>query len=72
MIRSAEARNACEVLKVQPVYFGQIDGNTVFNRDQMVKMENLLQTLKPDLVFIHWPIDTHPAHQVTAELTFQG
>lgn len=71
-IRTAEAKNACIVLNANPVFFGQIDGSTVFDREQMDKMANTLEGLQPDLVITHWTIDTHPDHQVAGMLTFQS
>ncbi|MCC6286254.1 MAG: PIG-L family deacetylase [Chitinophagaceae bacterium] len=71
VIRKQEAINACKILKAKPVFAGQIDGDTVFNNDWLKKMQQLLAGEKPDIVFTHWPIDSHKDHQVASMLTIQ-
>jgi LmbE family N-acetylglucosaminyl deacetylase len=34
-------------------------------------MQQLIVTEKPDIVFTHWPIDSHKDHQVASLLTIQ-
>lgn len=70
-IRKQEAINACAVLNAKPVFAGQIDGDTIVNNDWINTLNNLIQTEKPDIVFTHWPIDSHKDHQVTSLLTMQ-
>jgi LmbE family N-acetylglucosaminyl deacetylase len=71
-IRTKEAEAACKILEAKPHYFGQVDGDTIFNSEQIKKMTDLLQTEQPDLVFTQWPIDTHKDHQVASLLTIQA
>jgi LmbE family N-acetylglucosaminyl deacetylase len=70
-IRKQEAINACKILQAKPVFAGQIDGDTVMNNDWVVKMQKLIESEKPDLVFTHWPIDSHKDHQITSLLVIQ-
>lgn len=70
-IRSKEAIAASKILKAKPVFAGQIDGDTIVNNDWVMKMQQLLMTEKPDIVFTHWPIDTHKDHQAASLLTIQ-
>ena len=37
-----------------------------------MKMQQLLAAEKPDIVFTHWPIDTHKDHQAASLLTIQA
>jgi LmbE family N-acetylglucosaminyl deacetylase len=67
-LRTAEAQTSCKILNAAPQFFGQIDGNTVLNKDENDKMVKLLLAAKPDLVFTQWPVDGHPDHQVTGLL----
>jgi LmbE family N-acetylglucosaminyl deacetylase len=71
-IRTGEAERACKILNVRPVFFGQIDGSTVFDVSAIEAMERTLAPLEPDVVFTHWPIDTHRDHQVASTLTIQA
>jgi LmbE family N-acetylglucosaminyl deacetylase len=70
-IRKQEAINACKILNAKPVFAGQIDGDTIMNNDWVDKMQQLLANEKPDIVFTHWPIDSHKDHQVASLLTIQ-
>jgi LmbE family N-acetylglucosaminyl deacetylase len=67
-IRTLEAEAACVVLRVTPVFFGQVDGATEVTKPHMAAMTKLLGDAKPDVVFLHWPVDTHPDHQAASLL----
>jgi N-acetylglucosamine malate deacetylase 1 len=71
-IRSAECEKACEVMGAKPVFFGQIDGATEITREHVESMTKLLSAHGPDVVFTHWPIDTHMDHQVASMLTIRA
>jgi LmbE family N-acetylglucosaminyl deacetylase len=71
-IRKQEAINACKVLNTKPVFAGQIDGDTVVSNDTLKHLQNLLAEEKPDIVFTHWPIDSHKDHQCASLLTIQS
>src|SRR5437773_1508271 len=68
-IRTAECEAACRVIGAKPVFFGQIDGATEVTRAQVDTMQRLLAAQSPDLLFTHWPVDTHMDHQVASMLT---
>ena len=70
-IRSKEAIAACRILNVKPVFAGQIDGDTIVNNEWVTKMQQLIATEKPDVVFTHWPIDSHKDHQSASLLIIQ-
>ena len=71
-IRKQEAINACRILNAKPVFAGQIDGDTIVNKDWLKKMQQLITAEKPDIVFTHWPIDYHQDHQATSLLVIQA
>jgi LmbE family N-acetylglucosaminyl deacetylase len=71
-IRKQEAINACRILNAKPVFAGQIDGDTIVNRSAFQHVRELIGTEKPDIVFTHWPIDSHPDHQAASILTIQA
>ncbi|MFI5186199.1 MAG: PIG-L deacetylase family protein [Chitinophagales bacterium] len=70
-IRSNEAIAACKILNVKPVFAGQIDGDSIVNNEWVKKMQQLIANEKPDIVFTHWPIDSHKDHQSASLLTIQ-
>jgi LmbE family N-acetylglucosaminyl deacetylase len=67
-IRTKEAETACKILHAKAVYAGQIDGNTVLNKEQNDAVGKLIATENPDLLFTQWPMDSHPDHQVAGML----
>jgi N-acetylglucosamine malate deacetylase 1 len=71
-IRTAEAERACEILGATPVFAGQIDGATEVNGEHARRFTELLTSVRPDVVFTHWPMDTHLDHQVASLLTFRA
>jgi LmbE family N-acetylglucosaminyl deacetylase len=70
-IRTAEAEAACKLLGARPVFAGQIDGATEITRSRVEAMAALLDAEAPDVVFTHWPIDTHMDHEVASLLTIR-
>ena len=63
-IRSAECEAACKFVGAQARFAGQIDGSADFTRPRVDELQTILAAEKPDIVFTHWPIDTHMDHQV--------
>ena len=70
--RSAEARNACGQLRAEAAFGGQIDGETAADPERCEAFTRLLLSLEPDVVFTHWPIDTHHDHRTAATLAYQA
>jgi LmbE family N-acetylglucosaminyl deacetylase len=71
-IRSTESEAACKIMGAKPVFFGQIDGATELTRAHVDAMTQLLAAHNPDVVFAHWPVDTHMDHQVASLLTIRA
>lgn len=71
-VRTAEAEAACSLLGAKPVFAGQIDGATELNRARVDAVGRLLDAEAPDVVFTHWPIDTHMDHEIASLLTIRA
>src|SRR5690348_14281344 len=71
-VRTAEAEAACQLLGAKPVFAGQIDGATEVNRARAEALAELVKAETPDVVFTHWPLDTHPDHQAASLLTLRA
>ena len=71
-IRTAECEKACQVMGAHPRFFGQIDGATEMTRAHLEAMTKVLAEEQPDVLFTHWPVDTHMDHQVASILTIQA
>ncbi len=70
-IRKQEAINASKILGATPVFAGQIDGDTVMDNTWLTKVMQLITGERPDIVFTHWPVDSHKDHQIASLLTIQ-
>jgi LmbE family N-acetylglucosaminyl deacetylase len=71
-IRRQEALDACEVMGIRPVFMTQIDGDAEINKARYVEMRELIAAEAPDIVFTHWPIDSHPDHRVCSLLVYDA
>jgi LmbE family N-acetylglucosaminyl deacetylase len=71
-IRSAECLAACKLLHARAVFAGQLDGATEINTARYEEMRALLDAEKPDIVFTHWPIDTHRDHRAASFLVYDA
>ena len=66
--RTKEAEEACRLLHVTPVFAGQIDADTILDKESRERMAKLIMAENPDLLFTQWPLDSHPDHQVAGML----
>ena len=71
-LRTKEAETACKILKAKALFAGQIDANTELNKTSIEHIVKLIAAERPDIVFTHWPIDTHQDHQVAGLLGFNA
>lgn len=71
-IRTAEAEKACAILKAKPVFAGQIDGDTELNPARYAEFHKILAAENPDIVFTHWPIDSHRDHRAASLLAYDA
>ncbi len=71
-IRTKEGIDACKILGARPVFLSQIDGRSEVNQARYAEMRELIASEKPDIVFTHWPIDSHPDHRVCSLLVYDA
>jgi LmbE family N-acetylglucosaminyl deacetylase len=71
-IRTAEAKKGCAILKARPLFAGQIDGATEVNAERYAAVRKIVESEKPDVVFTHWPIDSHPDHRACSLLIYDA
>jgi LmbE family N-acetylglucosaminyl deacetylase len=71
-IRTQEAEDACKILGARALFAGQIDGDTEVGRAWYEKFRKLMAAEQPDIVFVHWPIDTHPDHRAASMLVYDA
>lgn len=71
-IRTQEGLRACELLGARAVFLGQIDGQCEVNPARYDEMRHFLEQEQPDLIFMHWPIDTHRDHRACSTLVYDA
>lgn len=71
-IRTAEAERACDILGARPIFAGQIDGSTEVTPPWYEKVYEILAQEQPDLIFTHWPVDTHRDHRAISLLVYDA
>jgi LmbE family N-acetylglucosaminyl deacetylase len=71
-IRTAEAQNACQILKARPIFAGQYDGRAVVDEAHYEAFSRVLTAENPDIVFTQWPIDRHRDHRAVSMLTLDA
>ena len=58
-IRRKELAEACQVMGVRYRLMTQIDGAAEVNAERYKEMLQVIEEEQPDVVFTHWPIDSH-------------
>ena len=71
-IRTAEAERASAILGATPRFGGQIDGDTHVDRAAYAAIRAMYEQEQPDVVFTHWPVDTHPDHRAISLLIYDA
>ena len=71
-IRTSEAEKACAVLNAQPIFAKQYDGRAIVDPPRYQEFATLLLEQKPDVVFTHWPMDTHRDHRAISALVLDA
>ena len=71
-IRTAEAERACALLGASPRFGGQVDGSTHIDAAAYDAMRAVLDEERPDVIFTHWPVDTHRDHRAASLLVYDA
>jgi LmbE family N-acetylglucosaminyl deacetylase len=71
-VRVKEAARACKILKARPAYAGQIDGHAIVDNAHYADFQKIIAEENPDAVLTQWPIDNHPDHRATFNLTYNA
>jgi LmbE family N-acetylglucosaminyl deacetylase len=72
LMRTAECHEACKILNARAVFAGQVDGSTEVTPHRYDEFRRVLEAEKPDVVFTHWPIDTHRDHRAASFLVYDA
>jgi len=72
LVRVAEAKKACEILKARAAFAGQHDGKAIVDPAHYEQFHRLLEAEHPQVVFTHWPIDNHADHRAMSMLVYEA
>jgi LmbE family N-acetylglucosaminyl deacetylase len=70
--RYADAQRSCALLHCRLVALSYINRGIELTMARYQEFGNALLDQKPDIVFTHWPIDTHPDHRAASMLTYDA
>ena len=70
-VRREEATAACKVLMASPKFFPYAHERLAGDKPTLSEVSAWLDSVKPDIVVTHWPLDTHPNHHVVSSLVWQ-
>lgn len=71
-IRSTEAEKACALLKARLLFAAQYDGRAIIDPLHYEEFSKLLLAQQPDVVFTHWPTDSHRDHRAISSLVLDA
>ncbi len=71
-VRQEEATAACKVLGAVPKFFAYAHEALVADEAALKDVSSWLDSVKPDIVVTHWPLDTHPNHHVVSSLVWRS
>lgn len=73
LIREKEARQAALLLGIkETIFLRNPDGYLEYNRENLVRLINLLRLKKPDLVYLPHQRDGHEDHRATSKLALEA
>ena len=71
-IRTAEALNACKMLRARAIFATQIDGQAIVDASHYDEFYRILEAEQPDIIFTQWPIDNHRDHRAISTLVYDA
>jgi len=71
-IRTNEALKSSKILNSRAVFLEQIDGSSEITQNRYEEMNDFIRRENPDIVFTHWPIDSHRDHRTCSNLVYDA
>lgn len=72
VLRTAEAERGGKLIGARVVFANQVDGQTESDVRRSLEFSRILASLTPDIVFAHWPLDTHRDHRTASVLAYDA
>lgn len=67
-VRTEEAETACRLLGVRPYFFPYPHETISLTPPHRDEVTEFFERESPDIVVVHWPVDTHPDHRAVGVL----
>jgi len=71
IVRRRESTAACRILGATPKFFDWAHEDLFADPAAVRTVSKWLKQVAPDIVVVHWPLDTHPNHHVISSLVWQ-
>ncbi|NLI74449.1 MAG: PIG-L family deacetylase [Euryarchaeota archaeon] len=68
-IREQEAKAGLEILGIgEMIFLRRPDYDLIHNKDTVKEVEDLIDEINPDIIFVPYFLDTHPDHAIAAKI----
>lgn len=71
-VRTEEAKAACQILGVRPVFWDYPHGQIHVNAENAARVTSFVASEHPEVVIVHWPVDTHFDHRCVGILALDA
>jgi LmbE family N-acetylglucosaminyl deacetylase len=71
VVRRRESTAACAILGATPKFFDWAHEDLSTDPAGVKTVSKWLKQVAPDIVLVHWPLDTHPNHHAISSLVWQ-
>jgi len=71
-MRRSEMLAASRILGYIPHFAGHMDGSLCAGPGEIKSFLSLLEEISPEMLFSHWPVDTHPDHRASASIALSA
>jgi len=68
-VRMAEAETAAKMLNAKLIWGGMKDTNLFYSRELIQKLEEVIKSVKPNIIFVNFYEDTHQDHYSLSKAT---
>ena len=72
-IRQEESKKATEIIGLKDlVFLKNLDGYLEYNKENLIRLINLIREIKPNVVYIPHKFDAHKDHKITHDLVIEA
>ncbi|TBX05617.1 PIG-L deacetylase family protein [Clostridium perfringens] len=71
-IRRKEAIDSAKIIDINPIFLNLIDSEILYDKESYRLIVNLIDNIRPDIIFTHNPNDYHSDHRIVSNLVFDS